>query len=146
MADTLRLRKGLSAVWALSNDPRFRRSIEQNFLPDIDTFYSTRLTTATAGGARGTRGSKSGTTDSNLHNREAVAVPGHREGFGRVVRRVYLYIDNHLAMRAAVNAGTLSTSPLDGEREGLHFAQLGGAQAGTAGRADSLNSGPPRRW
>ena len=34
-----RLLIGLGAAWAQIDEPRFRLSIEQNFLPDIDTFY-----------------------------------------------------------------------------------------------------------
>ena len=106
IAGTLRLLNGLGAAWVQIDEPKFRLSIEQNFLPNVETFYYMRL--------HGRNARKWWRHDRaeeryDYHYSAAELQPFRdtADAAGRLVKRLYLYMNNHFAAKAVANAATL---------------------------------------
>ena len=117
LAATLDLLNERGAAWVQIDEPKFRYSIRQNFLPNVTTFYYLRL-----------------------HGRNAAAWWNHEEtedrynylysrrelepfaetatAARRLVRKLYLYMNNHFEAKAVANAVMLKqrlNEPITGE-------------------------------
>lgn len=117
VAGTLRLLNGLGAAWVQIDEPKFRLSIAQNFLPNVESFYYMRL--------HGRNARKWWRHDwaeerYDYHYSAAELRPFRdtADAASRLVKRLYLYMNNHFAAQALANAATLKQ-------------QLGLAAAGT---------------
>jgi uncharacterized protein YecE (DUF72 family) len=78
--DTLQLLNSFEAAWAQIDEPKFRFSIQQNALPNVTGFYYMRL-----------------------HGRNAVQWWRHEKS-EELVKKAYLYTNNHFAAQSVVNA------------------------------------------
>ncbi len=106
VAGTLRLLNGLGAAWAQIDEPKFRLSIAQNFLPNVESFYYMRL--------HGRNARKWWRHDRaeeryDYHYSAAELRPFRdtADAASRLVRQIYLYMNNHFAAQAVANAATL---------------------------------------
>ena len=106
VAGTLRLLNGLGAAWVQIDEPKFRLSIEQNFLPNVESFYYMRL--------HGRNARKWWRHDRaeeryDYHYAAAELQPFRdtADAAARLVKRLYLYTNNHFAAKAVANAATL---------------------------------------
>ena len=105
-AGTLRLLNGLGAAWVQIDEPKFRLSIAQNRLPNVESFYYMRL--------HGRNARKWWRHDRaeeryDYHYSAAELQPFRdtADAAARLVKRLYLYMNNHFAAKAVANAATL---------------------------------------
>ena len=106
VAGTLRLLNGLGAAWVQIDEPKFRLSIEQNFLPNVETFYYMRLH-----GRNARKWWRHDRTEEryDYHYSAAELRPFRdtADAAAHLVKRLYLYMNNHFAAKAVANAATL---------------------------------------
>ena len=115
--DTLQLLNGFQAAWAQIDEPKFRFSIQQNALPNVTSFYYMRLHGRNA--AQWWRHEKSEDRYNYLYS------AGELQEFSEtataakaIVKKVYLYTNNHFAAKSVVNAVMLKAQlgePIEGE-------------------------------
>ena len=106
VAGTLGLLNGLGTAWVQIDEPKFRLSIAQNYLPNVESFYYMRL--------HGRNARKWWRHDRaeeryDYHYSAAELQPFRdtADAASRLVRRLYLYMNNHFAAKAVANAATL---------------------------------------
>ena len=106
IAGTLRLLNGLGAAWVQIDEPKFRLSIAQNHLHNVESFYYMRL--------HGRNARKWWRHDRaeeryDYHYSAAELQPFRdtADAASRLVKRLYLYMNNHFAAKAVANAATL---------------------------------------
>ena len=106
VASTLRLLNGLGAAWVQIDEPKFRFSISQNFLPNVDSFYYMRLH---GRNARTWWRHDRAEERYDYHYSAAELRPFAETAgaAGRLVKTLYLYMNNHFAAKAVANAVTL---------------------------------------
>ena len=103
---TLRLLNGLGAAWVQIDEPKFRFSIAQNFLPNVNSFYYMRL--------HG-RNAKKWWTHERAEERydylysstELKPFAETAQASSQLVKQVYLYTNNHFSAKAVANAALL---------------------------------------
>ena len=141
---TLDLLNGLQAAWVQIDEPKFRFSIRQNYLPNIKGFYYMRL--------HG-RNAASWWKHANAEDRydylySAAELKEFADTVGaarRLVSRAYLYSNNHFSAKSIANATMIKRQlgePIEGtfRQEFLsRFPELTGAiQVGPATPAQTL--------
>ena len=114
---TLALLNGLGAAWVQIDEPKFRFSIRQNYLPNVSSFYYMRLHGRNA--ADWWRPAKSEDRYNYLYT------DGELRGFAdtigaanELVKKSYLYMNNHFSAKSVVNAVMLKAQlgqPIEGE-------------------------------
>jgi uncharacterized protein YecE (DUF72 family) len=117
LADTLSLLNAHNAAFVQIDEPKFRLSIEQNYLPNVTSFYYMRLH-----GRNATNWWRHKATEdrydylySSEELREFSDIAGAAQA---LVRKSYLYANNHFASKSVVNAVMLKAQlgqPIDGE-------------------------------
>jgi len=116
IGDTLSMLNAFGAAWVQIDEPKFRFSIRQNYLPNVNTFYYMRLHGRNF--AQWWRHDKSEDRYNYLYSaaelQEFADVAGAAKA---LVKKSYLYTNNHFAAKSVVNAVMLK-------------AQLGEAIAG----------------
>jgi uncharacterized protein YecE (DUF72 family) len=115
--DTLELLNAFGAAWAQIDEPKFRFSIRQNALPNVTGFYYMRLHGRNA--AHWWHHDKSEDRYNYLYSSDEL------RGFGEtataakaLVKKAYLYTNNHFASKSVVNAVMLKAQlgqPIEGE-------------------------------
>jgi uncharacterized protein YecE (DUF72 family) len=104
--DTLSLLNEQQAAWVQIDEPKFRFSIQQNYLPNVRGFYYLRLHGRNA--ARWWRHDRSEDRYDYLYSsdelREFVETV---EAARRIVRKVYLYTNNHFSAKSVANAAMI---------------------------------------
>lgn len=115
--DTLALLNGFGAALAQIDEPKFKLSIRQNQLPNVKSFYYMRLHGRNA--AKWWRHEKSEDRYNYLYS------PGELREFtetadaaGDLVKKVYLYTNNHFSAKSVANAAMIKAQlgePLSGE-------------------------------
>jgi uncharacterized protein YecE (DUF72 family) len=115
--DTLALLNGFGAALAQIDEPKFTLSIRQNQLPNVKSFYYMRLHGRNA--AKWWRHEKSEDRYNYLYS------PGELREFTEtadaasdLVKKVYLYTNNHFSAKSVANAAMIKTQlgePLTGE-------------------------------
>ncbi len=127
VASTLRLLNGLGAAWVQIDEPKFRFSIAQNHLPNVESFYYMRLH---GRNAKQWWRHERAEDRYNYHYSAAELRPLARtaEAASRIVQRLYLYTNNHFGAKSVANAASLAH-------------QLGQTPAG-AYRAEMVNRYP----
>jgi uncharacterized protein YecE (DUF72 family) len=115
--DTLTLLNGFGAAWVQIDEPKFRFSIRQNYLPNVKSFYYMRLHGRNA--AQWWRHDKSEDRYNYLYSsdelKEFSAVAGAAK---TLVKKSYLYTNNHFSSKSVVNAVMLKAQldePIEGE-------------------------------
>jgi uncharacterized protein YecE (DUF72 family) len=117
IGDTLTLLNAFGAAWTQIDEPKFRFSIRQNLLPNVRGFYYLRLHGRNA--AAWWRHERTEDRYDYLYSPDelkpyaetAVAVR-------QLVRKMYLYFNNHFAAKSVANAVMITRQlgePIDGE-------------------------------
>jgi uncharacterized protein YecE (DUF72 family) len=117
IGETLSMLNSFGAAWVQIDEPKFRFSIRQNYLPNVTSFYYMRLHGRNA--AQWWRHDKSEDRYNYLYSadelREFSAVAG---AAGELVKKSYLYTNNHFSAKSVVNAVMLKAQlgqPIEGE-------------------------------
>ena len=107
VGSTLRLLNGLGAAWVQIDEPKFRFSIAQNFLPNLESFYYMRLH---GRNAKQWWRHERAEDRYNYHYSAAELRPFARtaEAASRIVQRLYLYTNNHFGAKSVANAALLA--------------------------------------
>jgi uncharacterized protein YecE (DUF72 family) len=117
LGDTLELLNLFQAAWVQIDEPKFRFSIRQNALPNVTGFYYMRLHGRNA--AQWWRHDKSEDRYNYLYsNDELKEFSETAKAAKELVRKAYLYTNNHFAAQSVVNAVMLKAQmgePIDGE-------------------------------
>ena len=115
--DTLQLLNGYQAAWAQIDEPKFRFSIRQNALPNVTGFYYMRLHGRNA--AQWWRHDKSEDRYNYLYSADELKEFSDTASAAKtLVKKAYLYTNNHFSAKSVVNAVMLKAQlgePIEGE-------------------------------
>jgi uncharacterized protein YecE (DUF72 family) len=115
-ADTLQILNGFGAAWAQIDEPKFRFSIRQNALPNVKGFYYMRLHGRNA--AQWWRHGKSEDRYNYLYSAAELRPFADAAGAAKaLVKKAYLYTNNHFSAKSVVNAVMLKAElgePIEG--------------------------------
>jgi uncharacterized protein YecE (DUF72 family) len=115
--ETLRLLNGFGSAWVQIDEPKFRFSIRQNALPNVTGFYYMRLHGRNA--AQWWRHDKSEDRYNYLYSGEELREFADIAGAAKtLVKKAYLYTNNHFSAKSVVNAVMLKAQlgePIEGE-------------------------------
>ena len=114
--DTLAMLNAFNAAWVQIDEPKFRFSIRQNYLPNVTGFYYMRLHGRNA--AQWWRHDKSEDRYNYLYSGDELREFADTAGAAKaLVKKTYLYTNNHFAAKSVVNAVMLKAQigePIDG--------------------------------
>ena len=117
LADTVALLNAFGAAWTQIDEPKFRLSIRQNYLPNVRGFYYLRLHGRNA--QQWWRHEKSENRYNYLYSAEELReFSDTADAARRLVKKAYLYTNNHYSAKAVVNALVLKHQlgePIEGE-------------------------------
>jgi uncharacterized protein YecE (DUF72 family) len=117
LGDTLGLLNGFNAAWVQIDEPKFRFSIRQNYLPNVTGFYYMRLHGRNA--AQWWRHDKSEDRYDYLYsNDELKEFSETADAARRLVKKLYLYTNNHFSAKSVANAAMIKQQlgePIEGE-------------------------------
>ena len=103
---TLTLLNELGAAWVQIDEPKFRFSIRQNYLPNVTSFYYMRLHGRNA--AKWWRHDTAEERYDYLYSRDELKPFAETaDAAHRLVTKLYLYLNNHFAAKAVANAAIL---------------------------------------
>jgi len=115
--DTLEVLNAFQAAWVQIDEPKFRFSIQQNALPNVTGFYYMRLHGRNA--AQWWRHDKSEDRYNYLYSAEELKEFAETTKAAKeLVKKAYLYTNNHFAAQSVVNAVMLKAQmgePIEGE-------------------------------
>jgi uncharacterized protein YecE (DUF72 family) len=116
VGDTLGLLNGFNAAWVQIDEPKFRFSIRQNYLPNVKGFYYMRLHGRNA--AQWWRHDKSEDRYDYLYsNDELKEFSETADAARRLVKKLYLYTNNHFSAKSVANAAMIKQQlgePIEG--------------------------------
>jgi uncharacterized protein YecE (DUF72 family) len=114
---TLSLLNAFGAAWVQIDEPKFRFSIRQNYLPNVTSFYYMRLHGRNA--AQWWRHDKSEDRYNYLYTADELREFSETAGAAKeLVKKSYLYTNNHFSSKSVVNAVMLKAQlgqPIEGE-------------------------------
>jgi uncharacterized protein YecE (DUF72 family) len=117
IGDTLTMLNAFDAAWVQIDEPKFRFSIRQNYLPNIESFYYMRLHGRNA--AQWWRHDRSEDRYNYLYSAEELREFSDVAGAATaLVKKSYLYTNNHFSSKSVVNAVMLKAQlgqPIEGE-------------------------------
>jgi uncharacterized protein YecE (DUF72 family) len=117
IGETLSLLNAFNAAWVQIDEPKFRFSIRQNYLPNVKSFYYMRLHGRNA--EQWWRHDKSEDRYNYLYSAGELREFGDTAGAAeRLVKKSYLYTNNHFSAKSVVNAVMLKAQlgqPIEGE-------------------------------
>jgi uncharacterized protein YecE (DUF72 family) len=117
IADTLALLNGFNAAWVQIDEPKFRFSIRQNFLPNVKGFYYMRLHGRNA--AKWWRHEKAEDRYDYLYSSDELKEFSETaDAARRLVKKLYLYTNNHFSAKSVANAAMIKQQlgePIEGE-------------------------------
>ena len=109
LAETLTLLDGFGAAWTQIDEPKFRFSVRQNYLPNVTRFYYMRLHGRNA--AQWWTHDKAEDRYDYLYSREELQpFVDTADAARRLVKKMYLYTNNHFAGKSVANAVMLKHS------------------------------------
>jgi uncharacterized protein YecE (DUF72 family) len=115
--DTLALLDAFDAAWVQIDEPKFRFSIRQNFLPNVKGFYYLRLHGRNA--AQWWRHDKVEDRYDYLYSAEELSEFSETVSATRqLVKKTYLYTNNHFSAKSVANAAMIKHQlgePVPGE-------------------------------
>ena len=115
--DTLQLLNAFGSAWVQIDEPKFRFSIRQNALPNVTGFYYMRLHGRNA--AQWWRHDKSEDRYNYLYSADELREFSDIAGAAKtLVKKAYLYTNNHFSAKSVVNAVMLKAQlgePIEGE-------------------------------
>jgi uncharacterized protein YecE (DUF72 family) len=126
IGETLALLNAFRAAWVQIDEPKFRFSIRQNYLPNVEGFYYMRL--------HG-RNAKAWWTHAKSEDRyDYLYSAGELKEFSetadaakRLVKKLYLYTNNHFSAKSVANANMIKEQlgePIEGEYPPAFVAQF----------------------
>jgi uncharacterized protein YecE (DUF72 family) len=114
---TLELLNGFGAAWVQIDEPKFRFSIRQNYLPNVKGFYYMRLHGRNAD--QWWKHDKSEDRYNYLYSAgELKEFTETADAAQQLVKKLYLYTNNHFSAKSVANAAMIKQQlgqPLDGE-------------------------------
>jgi len=114
---TLALLNTFGAAWVQIDEPKFRFSIRQNYLPNVQGFYYMRLHGRNA--AKWWRHEKSEDRYDYLYSAaELKEFSDTADAARQLVKKLYLYTNNHFSAKSVANAAMIKQQlgePIDGE-------------------------------
>jgi uncharacterized protein YecE (DUF72 family) len=117
IGDTLAMLNECNAAWVQIDEPKFRFSIRQNYLPNIKSFYYMRLHGRNA--AQWWRHEHRDDRYNYLYSAAELREFSDTVGAAtELVRKSYLYTNNHFSAKSVVNAVMLKAQlgqPIEGE-------------------------------
>ena len=117
IAETLTLLNGFGAAWVQIDEPKFRFSIRQNYLPNVKGFYYMRLHGRNV--EKWWRHEKAEDRYDYLYSAEELReFTETADAARRLVKKAYLYTNNHFSAKSVANAAMIKQQlgePLDGE-------------------------------
>jgi uncharacterized protein YecE (DUF72 family) len=117
VGDTLTMLNAFGAAWVQIDEPKFQFSIRQNYLPNVKTFYYMRLHGRNA--KQWWRHDASEDRYNYLYSGKELQEFADIAGAAKaLVRKSYLYTNNHFAAKSVVNAVMLKAQlgePIEGE-------------------------------
>jgi len=117
IADTLTLLNGFQAAWVQIDEPKFRFSIRQNRLANVKAFYYMRLHGRNA--EQWWSHEKSEDRYNYLYSAKELKEFSEIAGAAKtLVKKSYLYTNNHFSSKSVVNAVMLKAQlgePIEGE-------------------------------
>ena len=117
VGETLSLLNELGAAWVQIDEPKFRFSIRQNYLPNVQGFYYMRLHGRNA--ENWWRHEKSEDRYDYLYSEgELKEFSETADAARRLVKKLYLYTNNHFSAKSVANAAMIKKQlgePLEGE-------------------------------
>lgn len=117
VGDTLQRLNGFGAAWVQIDEPKFRFSIRQNYLPNVQGFYYMRL--------HGRNADKWWRHEKPEERYDYLYSAGELKEFSetadaarRLVKKLYLYTNNHFSAKSVANAVMIKEQlgePIEGE-------------------------------
>ena len=117
IGETLSLLNAFGAAWVQIDEPKFRFSIRQNYLPNVTSFYYMRL--------HGRNAAQWWRHDKSEDRYDYLYTAGELQEFSEtakaakeLVKKSYLYTNNHFSSKSVVNAVMLKAQlgqPIEGE-------------------------------
>lgn len=115
--ETLTLLNAFGAAWVQIDEPKFRFSIRQNYLPNVKGFYYMRLHGRNA--AKWWRHDKSEDRYDYLYSEDELREFTETASAAReLVKKAYLYTNNHFSAKSVANAAMIKRQlgePIEGE-------------------------------
>jgi uncharacterized protein YecE (DUF72 family) len=116
-AETLDLLNAARAAWVQIDEPKFRFSIRQNRLPNVKGFYYMRLHGRNA--AQWWKHDKSEDRYNYLYSDDELKeVSETADAARRIVKKAYLYTNNHFSAKSVANAAMIKRQlgePIEGD-------------------------------
>ena len=149
IADTLTLLNAFGAAWVQIDEPKFRFSIRQNYLPNVKGFYYMRLHGRNA--EQWWRHDKAEDRYNYLYSAgELKEFTETADAARQLVKKLYLYTNNHFSAKSVANAAMIKQQlgePIEGEYSAEFLARYpevtpSGTSAGSDRRAPAV---PARR-
>jgi uncharacterized protein YecE (DUF72 family) len=117
IGETLSLLNAFGAAWVQIDEPKFRFSIRQNYLPNVKSFYYMRLHGRNA--AQWWKHDKSEDRYNYLYSAAELREFSETASAAKeLVKKSYLYANNHFSSKSVVNAVMLKAQlgqPIEGE-------------------------------
>jgi uncharacterized protein YecE (DUF72 family) len=117
IGDTLALLNAFGAAWVQIDEPKFRFSIQQNYLPNVKGFYYMRLHGRNA--AHWWTHEKSEDRYNYLYAADELKeFTGTADAAKQLVKKLYLYTNNHFSAKSVANAAMIKQQlgePVEGE-------------------------------
>ena len=117
LSDTLSLLNGFRAAWVQIDEPKFRFSIRQNYLPNVQGFYYMRLHGRNAD--KWWRHDKTEDRYDYLYSDDELRPFAETtDAARRLVKKAYLYTNNHFSAKSVANATMIKQQlgePIEGE-------------------------------
>ena len=117
IGETLSLLNELGAAWVQIDEPKFRFSIRQNYVPNVQGFYYMRLHGRNA--EHWWRHEKSEDRYDYLYSEsELKEFSETADAARRLVKKLYLYTNNHFSAKSVANAAMIKQQlgePIEGE-------------------------------
>ena len=117
MGDTLALLDQFQAAWVQIDEPKFKLSIRQNYLPNVRGFYYMRLHGRNV--QNWWRHAKSEDRYDYLYSAAELREFSDTAGAARrLVKKLYLYTNNHFSAKSVANAAMIKAQlgePVEGE-------------------------------
>ena len=117
IAETLTLINGFQSAWVQIDEPKFRFSIRQNYLPNVKGFYYMRLHGRNVD--KWWRHDRSEDRYDYFYSDDELKEFSETAGAARrLVKKAYLYTNNHFSAKSVANATMIKQQlgePIDGE-------------------------------
>jgi uncharacterized protein YecE (DUF72 family) len=117
IGDTLALLNTFGAAWVQIDEPKFRFSIRQNYLPNVQGFYYMRLHGRNV--EKWWRHDKSEDRYDYLYSADELKeFSDAADASKRLVKKLYLYTNNHFSAKSVANAAMIKQQlgePIEGE-------------------------------